>query len=157
MKILSLDLGTRCGWACRPGTGRIYSGVQDFSLKRGESSGLRFLNFDVWLTAMLVLHEPKLVVYEQAHHRGGPATACLVGMAGILQKVCAAYNSECVPIHTATLKKFATGSGRASKEDMIAKAEEVFNIKVIDDNQADALMMLSWGIKEYKCQPKNQK
>ncbi|MCK5615323.1 hypothetical protein KAR91_76370 [Candidatus Pacearchaeota archaeon] len=157
-RILALDLGTRCGWSFRPGTGTVYSGVQDFSLKRGESSGMRFLNFDVWLTSMLVQHQPQLIVYEAAHHRGGYATALLVGMAGILQKVCAAQSREYTSVHSATLKKFATGSGRASKEDMIAKACELFKKEsVIDDNEADALLMIGWAIKEYKCQKNNQK
>ena len=45
LPILALDLATKTGWALQDRTGAIASGMQEFSLKRGESKGMRFLRF----------------------------------------------------------------------------------------------------------------
>ena len=124
MKILALDLGTKTGWAFgdMKNLDRIYSGMQDFSLKRGESPGMRLLNFDKWVYEMLAKHGPKMVAYEMPHQRGGHATQLLLGMLGVLHVACAKAGIEYSSVHSATLKKSATGSGRASKEEMIRVA-----------------------------------
>jgi len=79
MNILSLDLATKTGWASNIHGRR--SGVIDFALKRGESPGMRFLRCRAWLNEMLkLLGKIDIIVYEQAHHRGGAATAVCVGL-----------------------------------------------------------------------------
>ena len=147
MKILALDLGTKTGWAFGDmgDLGRIYSGTQDFSLKRGESPGIRLLNFDKWVYEMLAKHKPKMVGYEMPHHRGGHATQLLLGMLGVLHVACTKAGIEYASVHSATLKKSATGSGRASKEEMIRIAAIKFSREIIDDNEADALHILAWA------------
>jgi len=148
MKILAIDLGTKTGWAFGDTTtiGRLYSGVQDFSLKRGESSGMRLLNFDKWVYEMLAKYAPKVVSYEMPHHRGGHATQLLLGMLGVLHVACTKAGIEYSSVHSATLKKFATGSGRASKEEMASAAMKKFHKEVlIDDNEADALHIWNWA------------
>ncbi len=146
MKILALDLGTKTGWAFgdMEDTNRIYSGMQDFSLKRGESSGMRLLNFDKWVYDMLDKHKPEMVGYEMPHHRGGHATQLLLGMLGILHVACEKAGIEYSSVHSMTLKKSATGSGKASKKDMISAAMKKFNREITDDNEADALHILAW-------------
>ncbi|MEN6621442.1 MAG: hypothetical protein ABFD50_07845, partial [Smithella sp.] len=68
--LLAIDTGTKTGWAIIK-DGRVYeSGVQDFSKKRGESNGAMFLRFRGWLGHITDL-DIDLVIYEQAHHRGG--------------------------------------------------------------------------------------
>ena len=51
------------------------------------------------------------------------------------------------------LKQFATGSGRAGKEDMIHRATEVFNKRILDDNEADALWLLEYAKEEFRGKP----
>lgn len=150
LKILALDLGTKTGWAISPtqDKDRVYSGVQDFSLKRGESPGMRFLRFDRWLYMFIAENDPDIIVYEMPHHRGGAATAVLGGLVGILLKACAETNTEHTTIHSMTLKKYATGSGKASKEEMIKKASIYFNKQVQDNNEADALLIWAWAQRE---------
>jgi hypothetical protein len=46
-------------------------------------------------------------------------------------------------------EKFATGSGAAKKDKMIESAKNAFKVKIIDDNQADALWLLALASKEY--------
>lgn len=145
MKILSLDFGCKTGWGCQDGD-RIESGVQEFSLGRGESPGMRFLRFNSWLDAMFAYVKPDLCIYEMAHHRGGFATDLLVGMTTRLQEKCAREGVEYATVHSSSLKKAMAGSGRAGKEDMIKAAKRLFPGRTIaDDNEADALLLLSYA------------
>ena len=154
--VLALDLATKTGWALLDRNGRILSGVQEFSLNRGESPGMRFLRFRKWLKDVLTMGElgsqfskemPGLVIYEQAHHRGGNSTQLCVGLVTDVLAEAALYGLEHMSVHSATLKKFATGKGKSSKEEMIIKATEFYpGVEIIDDNHADALLMLKYGL-----------
>lgn len=149
MRILALDLATKTGWALiRPGWDKPESGVQDFSLKRGESPGMRFLRFRKWLMDMR-MHSPELYVYEQPHYRGGAPTQVCVGLESILLEEVARVSANHVSVHSKTLKKFATGKGNASKAMMERAANKRWNTVVIDDNHADALMILAWAMEEF--------
>jgi len=148
MNILALDCGTKAGWASLV-DGRIESGVQDFSLKRGESKGIRFLRFNTWLNDILDLTKPHIVVYEMAHLRGGHATEILVGMTTRIEEFCESKNIEYSSIHSAMLKKFSTGSGKASKEDMMKAAALKFGRAIDSDDEADALLILEWARQEF--------
>lgn len=158
LPILALDLATKTGWALRDRTGAIASGTQEFALKRGESKGMRFLRFRKWLREMLSLGEigkefsedmPGVIAFEQAHHRGGAATELAVGLVTDTLAEAARVDVEHMPIHTGALKKWATGKGNAGKSQMIERAAELFpDIEIIDDNHADALLLLSYSFEE---------
>ena len=143
MKILSLDLGTKTGYC----TGEV-SGVQTFDVKRGESPGMRFLRLNAWLDEIFrLLGGIDVIVYEQAHHRGGAATQCCVGMVTHVLSFAASRNIQTMPVHTATLKKWATGNGRAGKGEMIGRATAMGYVPQ-DDNEADAILLWKFAIEE---------
>jgi len=148
MKILALDTATKTGWCIYEGR-VIESGVQDFSKKRGESNGLMFMRFRKWLADLCALVEPDLIVYEQAHHRGGAATEICVNLTGRVQEIAANRGIEAAPVRTNSLKKFATGHGKASKEMMIEAAKPFLGRVPIDDNEADAVHVARWAQEEY--------
>lgn len=158
LPVLSLDLATKTGWSLRDRAGRKMSGVQEFALKRGESRGMRFLRFRKWLNEMFQLAElgnkydetlPGLIIYEQAHHRGGHATELAVGLVTDVLAEAARHGLEHMPVHTGSLKKWATGKGNAGKSMMIEKAKELFpDVDIIDDNHADALLLMAYGLSE---------
>lgn len=154
MNILAVDLGLKTGWACRIGC-FIESGVENFKSKVGESPGMRFMNFRVWLREMLMKIKSTrntrcLVIYEMPHYRGRAATEMGVGMATRIQEECSSLAVDYRSIHSSQLKVFATGKGRASKDDIKKRAQEWFpDIEIIDENHADALIMLKYAIKEY--------
>lgn len=155
MNVLAIDPGSRHGWALSLG-GRLESGVEDFGLRRGESPGARFLRFRRWLADVSDLarrttgRDLELVVYEMPHHRGGHATEVAHGFSTRLQEHAAATaGCECVAVHSATLKKWATGSGRAGKPEMIAAARQRWDRQPTDDNHADALLLLAWALETY--------
>jgi len=146
--ILAIDAATKTGWCVWRG-GRIYeSGVQDFSKRRGESNGAMFLRFRAWLSRMTDL-PLKLIVYEQAHHRGGAATEICVNLTGRIQEICAERGIEYATIHSGSLKKWATGSGSAGKGEMMARAVTYLGRKPLDDNEADAVLMAAYAGEEY--------
>lgn len=141
MRILALDLATVTGFANWDGYS-IRSGSRSFKVGRGESPGMRFLKYEGWLQGVILRNRPEVIAYEQAHLRGGAASEVIVGLIVILKKKCAEHGIEYTDRHTATIKKHATGSGRASKEDMIHMAKVKFGKSVVDDNEADALHLL---------------
>ena len=144
-KILALDLATNSGWASVEGDTIMVSGTVNFAIKRGESPGMLFVRFRVWLEEMLETLKPDIVGYELPHHRGGAATRVLVGMCTHLESVCASKNIEYTGVRSNTLKIHATGKGRAGKEVMVAKAEEAWpTISFIDDDHADAVWIADY-------------
>jgi len=149
VKILALDTATKTGWAFWESTeGIIESGVQDFTKRRGESNGLLFLRFRKWLKDLLAFDKVDLVAYERAHFRGA-GTELLVGLQTRCQEIAALYEIPAAPVHTGTLKKWATGSGRASKFEMITRASEILGRQPIDDNEADAVLLACMAGEEY--------
>lgn len=101
------------------------------------------------MNEMLKLLDGKIdvIVFEQAHHRGGAATAVCVGLVTEVLAFAAEHDIETMPVHTASLKKFATGSGRASKTDMI-EAAKARGWNPQDDNEADAQLLLEYGLSD---------
>ena len=150
MKILALDTATKTGW-CLYDKKIIESGTQNFTKRRGESNGLMFLRFRNWLTEMVTSHKPEMLVYEQAHHRGGAATEICVNLTGRVQEIGDEYNLHVANVRTTTLKLFATGKGNAGKTAMIAVAKNILGRDPIDDNEADAICLALWADNEYSC------
>ena len=141
VNILALDLATKTGWATNISR---TSGVQVFDAKRGESPGMRFLRCRGWLSEMLtLLGGVDVIVYEQAHHRGGAATACCVGLVSMVQAFAAEHGIELMTVHTGELKRWATGKGNAGKPAMM-KAARARGWNPVDDNEADAQLLLEF-------------
>jgi len=154
VNVLALDLGTRTGWALCEG-GRIESGVQVFDVKRGESPGMRYVRFNRWLAGMYVggPSSPDIVVYEQTHNRGGAATEVAAGFATRVQEWAATYGVQHAAVHSATLKKFTTGSGRGQKDAMHSAALAHGwlahdRLGDWDDNRVDAICLLHYALAE---------
>lgn len=146
MNILALDLATKTGYCTGRDGEHGTSGVQTFDVRRGESPGMRFLRLSAWLREIEKLTgKLDLIAYEQAHHRGGAATQCAVGMVTHVLSFAAEKGIDTMPVHTATLKKFATGGGKADKSAMIIRAREL-GYAPIDDNEADAIMLYLYSV-----------
>lgn len=153
MIVLGIDPGIHTGWAiCHDGQ-IVESGVQVFDLGRGESPGMRFLRFRRWLREVCPVDRKAVILaYERAHHRGGAATEIGVGFCTRIQEFAAEANCETLPVHTATLKKWATGRGRADKAAMVQRAYEAIEAvpfaparKILTDDEADAILVALWA------------
>lgn len=137
--ILAIDLGTRTGWAHSAGA----SGVQDFAPRRGDSPGMRWIEFRAWLNRLLDSAPAEIIAYEQAHHRGGAATHVAHALIGAVETIAAERKIELTSRHTATIKKHALGKGRGDKEAMKVAAESKWPGRAfVDDNEVDAAWLL---------------
>ena len=140
MNILSLDLATKTGWAHSSGA----SGVQDFSPRRGDSPGMRWLEFKAWLCRIISISPVDVIAYEQAHHRGGAATHVAHSLISCVEQVAAERGIQLTNRHTATIKKHALGTGRGDKSEMVSAAQQRWpDRQFVDDNEADACWLLS--------------
>lgn len=142
---LALDLGTRTGYALFT-NGGIVSGVQNFTPSRFESSAMRFVRFRRFLAELHAADRIVHVVFEEVRrHAGVTAAHAYGGFMAHLVEWCETNGIPCEGYPVGTIKKRWTGSGNASKDAMIAAARQR-GYEVSDDNEADALAMLSMAL-----------
>lgn len=139
-KILTLDLSTAVGWACgRPDSEPVH-GTKVLP-KTGADIGRFAYAYNEWLTDILTLEDPGLVVFEAPFVSGtGNATTArkLFGLCWQTEFVCHVRGLSYLEENNSTVKKFFAGHGHASKDMMIAAAErQGWNPKT--DHEADAL------------------
>lgn len=151
MNILALDIGIKTGYAIWTTQGQsvrntstLLSGVKEFKFKRGDSPDIRFLMFRAWLRRTVKTYNIKLIIYEKAFLRGGAASDFLKGFILIIRMIAVEFDCSYTGLMGTSLKKYATGYGKASKEDMVLTATQRYG-KVKDDNQADALHLLAYA------------
>lgn len=169
MKILALDLGTKTGYAIDAGDYPVSCGTKELASKKNlayqkklrmdRRGDIRFTVLVTWLEHLWRDFQPEFVVFEdvqfskttQQSHLWATWRAAVWLMA-INHNVVI----ECCPV--GTLKKFATGSGKAEKSDMaryltqnprfkMVKGEIVDTVTglSLDDNAVDALHLLNWA------------
>ena len=151
--VLALDLGISTGWALQERNGRICSGSQPFRPQRYEGGGMRFLRFQRWLTELSQASDASpsqllidQVVFEEVRRHAGVDAAHAYG--GFLGQLCSFCEHHRIPyqgVPVGTIKRFITGKGNASKDQVIA-AVRALGHSPVDDNEADALALLHWAI-----------
>jgi Holliday junction resolvasome RuvABC endonuclease subunit len=150
MPILALDPATKMGWALSP----LLSGVWDLSLKRDESMGMKFLRCRAKLNELLDNYRIRLVVYEAARNAAPKMQGSLVHQAqlqAIIIDWATTAKLESKGYSPKEIKRWATGNGNASKEIMLASARRRWpEIPILDDNQADALLLWQMAMLEFK-------
>lgn len=156
MRILGIDPGTSCGYAIAHNGDVVASGVWDLSARRHEGGGMRFLRLKTYLREILA-EGIDAVAYEEvrSHTRFFAGRASFAtdaahiygGIVAIISSTCEGWTApNCVKvpipyrgIPVGTIKKFATGRGNASKEEMLeAAAQRWPEYECADDNEADA-------------------
>lgn len=146
MSTLGVDLGGTTGWAWRPTEGVIASGTWDMTPRKGEHPGERYRLFEYHLFEMYRAAAFTVVFYEDVKaHKGTLAAHAYGGRKAILLSFCAVRQIPCHGIGVTQVKKLWTGHGNANKATMIAEAE-ARGYAPIDDNEADALAVLHYGI-----------
>ena len=143
---LALDLGTLTGWAFTDGE-RIVSGVWDFKTNRHEGGGMRFLRFKRELNKILArLGGLEALYFEEVRgHKGTIAAQVYGGFLSMLMTWCEDHAIPYRGVHTADIKRHATGKGNAPKQVMIAAAR-ARGWTLTDDNEADALWLLDLAL-----------
>jgi Holliday junction resolvasome RuvABC endonuclease subunit len=143
-----MDMATHTGWAIvDTDTSSVGSGALIYrNGKRDIPLATRLCRFRGDLFALISTNAIGAVIYEVAHHRGGPATRSGLGMETVLIMECYAAGIPCFGVHSGTLKKFAAGYGKAEKSDMMLAASRMACRKITDDNEADAVCLAKWGV-----------
>ncbi|MBF0463409.1 MAG: hypothetical protein HQL87_18770 [Magnetococcales bacterium] len=147
--ILTLDLGSKTGWALHQADGTITSGTVEFRPGRFEGGGMRFLRFTHWLDEVRRFAEPIDGIWfeEVRNHCGTDASHCYGGFMGILTAWAEQHEIPYRGVPVGTIKKHATGKGNASKAEVI-EAMRRKGHRPADDNAADALAILHWVLDE---------
>ncbi|MEC5164050.1 hypothetical protein [Janthinobacterium sp. CG_S6] len=145
MNILALDLGTQGGWALSLCGGAVKSGSESFAPGKCGGYGQRWMAFRTHLSSVrdMAGGELQAVYYEDVKRHVSTLSAhAYGGFLAMLQAWCATNNVRLIPVGVGTIKKHWTGAGNAKKAEMIDVARAK-GFAVIDDNQADALAILS--------------
>lgn len=148
--VLALDLGTQCGWAVATRDGKFSSGSDRFDPARCGGPGKRWLAFREFLTARArEVGGIQAVYFEEVKQRfvSNLAARAYCGYLAILESWCAANNIPLYGVGVGTIKKHATGKGKAKKPDMIAAAQAL-GVNIKDDNQADAVALLAYALEQ---------
>lgn len=151
MRILALDPGTSCGFAVSGGP----SGTWNLAPKRGESPGMRYIRLGNLLEAVHMEHAFGLVAFEKSFQRGQAAREVHLKLVGAIETFCARHDIDLTHVYAATLKKWATGRGHASKAEM--RARLYVRTGVGDprlpcqpsEDEIDALWILAWAQEHY--------
>jgi len=152
--ILALDTATQTGWALQADhlVDKVMHDTLDlkkYANMKKYHTGRRHLEFQEFLTGILERDKIDLVIKEQGFFATSQAKAAklLYGFHAVTEMVCCRFEVEVVDLHSATLKKYTTGDGRASKEDMIDAMIKIgYDPKT--DHEADALALLTYAQKE---------
>ena len=146
MNILALDLGTDYGFAIYKDDGKFISGTKKLRTYK-EKFGARFHEFRKWLLDIISKHSIDSVYFERVYgHKGVEAGHCYGGFMYTLASVSYQQNIPCISFSVQAIKKFMTGKGNATKDEMIAAAREKgFNPET--DDEADAISVMLLAIK----------
>lgn len=143
MRVLAIDPATRCGWAWSDGYSIEY-GHWNLKHKNPEHELLRLFTE---LGNLGAVYGVDVITFERPIPVRGMATTQKHGEKIAILKLFAAMNG--VTIHggfvATSIKKHATGNGRAEKEDMIAACRAI-GLDPKTDDEADAI----WILKAYQ-------
>ncbi len=147
---LALDLGTTTGWALFNPPGSTLSGTWDLKPRRFDGGGMRYLRFERLLDELLASTQLGAVYFEEVRrHAATDAAHVYGGLMGTLTKWCEQHAIPYEGVPVGSIKKSWTGNGAAKKDAMIAEAR-ARGYEVVDDNEADALALLDFKLKEIR-------
>lgn len=146
--ILALDLGTKCGYALRNRDGQIIHGTEAFTPRKSWTPGQRWQRFRSWLSEIVVTHKVNAIVYEDVRrHIGTDAAHAYGAFLALMELAADSHRITLAPVGVGVIKKHWTGRGNAKKDEMLAEAKRR-GFRPETDNDADALAILDWAIKQ---------
>lgn len=142
-RVLALDCSSITGYAVSNGT----SGIKDLKPSKNQYPGARYQRLRTLLKQVLQTYpDLSLVVYEEPipHHKGMEAAEMAWGYVAVIKMWCADHELPIRGVHISSWKKFVTGNGKATKDDVIFAVKRL-GFKPIDDNHADAIGILAYA------------
>ena len=146
-QVLGLDIATHTGYYS------VHeSGTWNFTESKRRNGNKMHGAFRVMLLAFIRRYGIRRIVAEDVSvNRHFYDMRRLAELRGILLEVCDEMDlPEPEFVNPATLKKFATGDGRADKIAMIRACREKYRYEPVDDNAADACHLYHYYLRKYR-------
>ena len=122
--------------------------------KKGQAVRCRLediLYFESWLKKTIIENDIKAVVAEDVNvSKNFVSLRKLSELRGVLLYVCADLDIPVVFVNVTSLKKWATGNGKADKTMMMEYCEKRWHYVCQDDNEADACHIYFYFLTRYK-------
>lgn len=145
MRILGMDLGTKTGWAVVEDGKVVDSGVVTIV---GDTPGQKLVHAAELYSKIIVASRADALYYERVRRFMSSAAAFTYNaLLGVLLKE---YHLRFYPVQPhefspTEIKKFATGSGKAKKPEMVAAAATLGGVITKSDDEADAVLIALLG------------
>ena len=146
-QLLGLDVATHTGYYSLP-----VSGTWNFTESRSRNDNKQHKAFRDTLTEFILRYGIRQIVAEDISvNNYFTDIKKLSEFRGILLEVCDELDlPEPVFVNVVTLKKFATGNGKADKKAMMAACVSRYRFYPQDDNQADACHLYYYFCRKYR-------
>lgn len=146
-EVLALDIAEHCGYYSTH-----EAGTWNFTQKKGKNAKDQYKMFHDTLVEFIKKYNIKMIVAEDVcvstHFI---AARKLSEFRGVLLFLCAELGlPRPAFVNVSTVKKWATGDGKADKKKMIEFCKKRWNIEPIDDNMADATHIFKYYVRIYK-------
>ena len=141
---IGIDPATISGYAISDKNGII----TDYGLIKLDQKklGHKFFEFERQMSDVINDNSIECIFFEySSHFKSNKVSIAMNGYFSIIIKLAFINNCNYGYAHPSTIKKFSTGSGRASKEDMVKACQQFVNYEVIDHNIADAIHICKYG------------
>lgn len=152
--VLAIDLGRATGWAAYGITNQntLLSGGT-YDLGKGAELGVRLKALYQFLEEKRKIYNGlQSVYYEKVRsHKGIQAAHAYGAYEGVLMLWGLLRNVYIIPEEVGTIKKYATGNGRATKGQMEAAYTARVGRIPVDDNAADAFFILALALERDLC------
>ncbi len=145
--ILALDIATHTGFYCMHGYG-----TWNFTESKRRNDNKQHKDFRDTLIKYILANGIKHIVAEDINvNNYFSDMRKLSEFRGILFEICDELNlPEPSFINVATLKKWATGNGRATKPEMMKACIDRYGFQPQDDNVSDACHLYHYYIRKYR-------
>lgn len=140
--ILGLDISTFCGVV-------FYSpDSEEFKVLHYRPEHPRFRRWHRYLSALDALldkHKPRYAVIEGYGFARTANILPLVELGSLIRNQLTLRGISWIEVAPSSLKKFTTGKGNATKDQMVLTVNELWDIGTRDDNIADAYALAKLG------------
>lgn len=146
-EVLALDIATHCGYYSMHG-----NGTWNFTESKRRNDNKQHKDFRDTLLGFIREHGIRQIVAEDINvNNHFTDMRKLSEFRGILFEICDELDlPEPEFVNVATLKKWATGNGRADKAMMMRDCEEKYHYAPPDDNAADACHLYYYYCRKYR-------
>jgi Holliday junction resolvasome RuvABC endonuclease subunit len=140
--VLGLDPGLNCGWCLyHPDLAPTF-GLEQLS---GGDLGAQLHHFAGWLGGMLHLHRPAALALERPFGRATFTSDIPGAVCSVAHMVAHACGTRRIEFVASSVKKAMTGSGTATKGDVIAAVRAKFAVLALSSHEADAAAVAVMG------------